>query len=411
MLTVISLYTGAGGLDYGFEAAGFRTAVAVEMDAACCRFLEANRKHWPTIGEDIGAVGSEEILQAAKLDVGQADVLIGGPPCQPFSKSGYWAAGDARRMDDPRADTLTHYLRVLRDARPRVFLLENVHGLLFKNKDEGYRHFMAGIREVNRQAGTNYQVSTKVLNAAHFGVPQLRERAFLVASRDGRDFDFPPPRFSDPGESEQADWAQEPFITAWDALADLPAPPSDDPALEVAGKWGALLPTIPEGHNYLWHTERGGGVPLFGWRRRYWGFLLKLAKNKPSWTIQAQPGTSTGPFHWKSRRLTAHEMACIQTFPDGLRFDCTHRGAQRLLGNAVPSLLAEILAQSIRSQLLDAPAKDRPTLLPSRKGPPPAPETLAPLPRQYERLIGDHEDHPGERRGPRGRLRQATVGN
>ena len=80
----------------------------------------------------------------------------------------------------------------------------------------------------------------------------------------------------------------------------------------------ALLPTIPEGQNYLWHTERGGGEPLFGWRRRYWSFLLKLAKDLPSWTIQAQPGPATGPFHWDNRRLSVREMARMQTFPDNV---------------------------------------------------------------------------------------------
>src|SRR5271168_1190805 len=128
MLTAISLYTGVGGLDFGFEAAGFRTAVAVEMDPIACRTVRLNRE-WPVLEGDIHEMNSETILDAAGLRPGEADVLIGGPPCQPFSKSSYWVSGDARRLDDPRADTLTAYLRVLRDARPRMFLLENVPGL------------------------------------------------------------------------------------------------------------------------------------------------------------------------------------------------------------------------------------------------------------------------------------------
>lgn len=88
MLKAISLFTGIGGLDFGFEAAGFETAVAVELDAVCCRNLRLNRG-WPVIEGDIHCVGSNELLRIAKLKKGQADVLIGGPPCQPFSKSGY----------------------------------------------------------------------------------------------------------------------------------------------------------------------------------------------------------------------------------------------------------------------------------------------------------------------------------
>ena len=111
--------------------------------------------------------------------------MVGGPPCQPFSKSGYWVSGDARRLDDPRADTLTAYLRVLRDMRPRAFMIENVAGLVYRQKDEGLRHLLEGIAQVNRQARTRYQVQWRVVNAASYGVPQLRERVFLIGSRDG----------------------------------------------------------------------------------------------------------------------------------------------------------------------------------------------------------------------------------
>ena len=139
MLKAISLYTGVGGLDFGFEAAGFRTAVALDIDPVACRMIRLNRD-WPVLEGDIDKISAETILRAAGFKPGEADILIGGPPCQPFSKSGYWANGDAARLDDPRADTLTAYLRVLRDTRPRAFLLENVHGLAYKGKDEGMRH-------------------------------------------------------------------------------------------------------------------------------------------------------------------------------------------------------------------------------------------------------------------------------
>src|SRR5689334_911583 len=99
-LQAISLFTGAGGLDYGFEAAGFRTAVALEIDSRCCNTLRHNRR-WPVIDRDIASVSTKELLSIAGLEIGEADVLIGGPPCQPFSKSGFWATGDARRLDDP----------------------------------------------------------------------------------------------------------------------------------------------------------------------------------------------------------------------------------------------------------------------------------------------------------------------
>lgn len=121
-MSAISLYTGIGGLDFGFEAAGFETRVAVEYDPIACSTVRRNRPEWAVLEGDIHGFSSEEILRQANFKVGEADVLIGGPPCQPFSKSGYWASGDARRLDDPRADTLMAYLRVLRDTQPRAFL-------------------------------------------------------------------------------------------------------------------------------------------------------------------------------------------------------------------------------------------------------------------------------------------------
>ena len=401
-MTTISLFTGVGGLDFGFEVAGFRTAVALEMDPVACRSIRRNRPDWTLIEKDIHDTDSSEILVAAHLKPGECDVLIGGPPCQPFSKSSYWVNGDSSRLEDPRADTLSAYLRVIRDTQPRAFLLENVYGLIYKGKDEGLRHLVDGIARINGHAGTSYRVSWKLLNAAHFGVPQMRERVFLIGSREGRKFEFPPPTHGSPVEQERAD-GPEPYRTAWDAIGDLPVAPNES-SLEVGGKWGALLPTIPEGKNYLWHTNRGGGLRLFGWRTRYWSFLLKLAKDQPAWTIQAQPGSAIGPFHWSNRKLTAHEMCRLQTFPDGLAFDCGRTHVQKLLGNAVPSLLAEVLAREIRHQLLDDPAEPSPLkLMPPVRSPIPPLEPVRPVPMQYRQLVAEHADHPGSRkRQPQG---------
>ena len=397
-LRAISLYTGVGGLDFGFEEAGFRTAVAVERDPVTCRNIRRNRPDWNLIERDIHDVSSSEILGAAGLQVGEADVLIGGPPCQPFSKSSYWVNGDALRLDDPRADTLTAYLRVLRDTKPRAFLLENVYGLVYRGKDEGLRHLLDGVADINREAGTNYRVSWKLLNAAHFGVPQLRERVFLIGSRNGEGFVFPYPTHGPRDAHRLLDDHVEPYRTAWDAIGDLPDAPRE-PSLQVGGKWGALLPSIPEGQNYLWHTNRGGGLRLFGWRTRYWSFLLKLAKNQPSWTIQAQPGSAIGPFHWRSRKLASREICRLQTFPDDLAFDCGRTDVQKMLGNAVPSLLAEVLAREIRRQLLgDRRDLGRLKLIPPARSSTPGPEPVAPVPMCYRELIGAHPDHAGEGR-------------
>lgn len=401
-LQTISLFTGAGGLDFGFEAAGFETAVAVEMDSACCKALRANRS-WPIIEGDIHDVEVSRMLAVARLEPGEADMLIGGPPCQPFSKSGYWVSGDSRRLEDKRADTLSAYLRVLEESQPRAFLLENVAGLAFRGKDEGLERILGGISEINARTGTNYKPVWRVLNAAEFGVPQFRERVFIVASREGAPFDFPEPRF---GAPEALETGQLPYRTTWDAIGDLPVQPNAE-ALGASGKWAGLLPTIPEGQNYLWHTRRGGGLPLFGWRTRYWNFLLKLAKDRPSWTIQAQPGSATGPFHWTNRKLSARELARLQTFPDTIDLPTNRSEAQRLIGNAVPSLMAEVLAREIAVQLLSCdPYQQEPKLLPPRRCSCPPAEIALPVSRPYLALIDEHADHPGTGLG-RGALLRA----
>jgi DNA (cytosine-5)-methyltransferase 1 len=219
----------------------------------------------------------------------------------------------------------------------------------------------------------------------------------MIGSRNGQKFRFPEPTHGDPGELGRDLFdTREPYRTAWDAIGDLS--PTEE-GLLVGGKWGDLLPSIPEGENYLWHTDRSGGTPLFGWRTRFWSFLLKLSKRLPSWTIQAQPGSAIGPFHWTNRRLTFAELCRLQTFPDGLMVDCGRTEMQRMLGNAVPSLIAEVIAKAIKTQLLGLPDNSCYQLLPPKRMPIPPPEPLRPVLEKYHQFVGVHEAHPGTGRG------------
>jgi DNA (cytosine-5)-methyltransferase 1 len=282
-------------------------------------------------------------------------------------------------------------------------LLENVRGLTFDGKDEGFRLLERRLRRINEKEGTAYQLTVLHLNAADFGVPQLRERTFLIACRSGSVFAHPEPTH---GDSE----GLEPYRTAWDAIGDLDVGDwSHD--LSPTGKWASLLPSVPEGRNYLWHTPGGGGEPLFGWRTRYWSFLLKLAKDRPSWTIQADPGPATGPFHWRSRLLSMRELCRLQTFPDGYVIEGDRRSAQRQLGNAVPCALAELLGLEIRRQILGA--SDVRTHLEfalAQRGSCPPPQRRGRVPQEYLALRRRHRPHPGTGLGPGAVRREHELG-
>lgn len=391
--TVLSLFSGAGGFDHGFRAAGYRILAAVEMDEDSCESLrlsgsiEAGR----VICQSIHDVTTEQMLEVAGAEPGEVDVVIGGPPCQPFSKAGYWATGDARRMDDPRSATLSAYMRVVEESQPRVFVLENVAGLCYRGKDEGLRYLEERTQQINAATGSRYQISSQLLRAADYGVPQIRDRLFLVASRDGATFVFP--RRTHRNLEEPAEPGEEGlpgYRTAWDALADVGPAPGEQ--LAATGKWAGLLPSIPEGQNYLFHTARGGGLPLFSWRGRFWNFLLKLAKNRPAWTLVAQGGPATGPFHWQSRRLAVSELKRLMTFPDEAPLAGSPLSVRRQLGNAVPSLLAEVLARDIARKLLDLPGFQGPLhLLPPDRGTPPPPDRPRPAAARYARLALEGE--------------------
>jgi len=398
-LKVVSLFSGCGGLDYGFEAAGFHICFANDYDKFSCDTLRLNRME-NVLHAPVEDVASSEVARIIGTKKGSCNVLVGGPPCQPFSKSAYWSKGDTLRLKDPRADTLDHFFRFVEDLLPDVFLLENVHGLNYNGKEEGFQFIIDRIKQINYRCGTHYVPSWSVLNVADYGVPQLRVRFFLIACRNGKHFDFPQPTHVPAEEADTPLLGRmdlSPYLSTWEAIGEIPEDGSQ--TLKIGGKWADLLPSIPEGENYLWHTDRKAGLPLFGWRTRYWSFLLKLSKRLPSWTIQAQPGSAIGPFHWTNRKLSWQEMAAIQTFPRGFLIDAPRTELQRQIGNAVPSLMSEILAREIATQVFGKPVKESLVLSVPRSDNIPEPEPVREVPQKYLHLVGEHAAHPGTGRG------------
>jgi DNA (cytosine-5)-methyltransferase 1 len=357
----VSLFTGAGGLDIGVERAGFDVLAAVERDPLACETLRLNfkskkrRLQTEIFQSDIEDLEVAQLLERVPAIVpGELDLLVGGPPCTPFSKSGYWIEYK-RAGQDPDRFLLDHYVRFVRALRPRAFIMENVQALAYRNHNQTS---LDPLREALTDLG--YHINEEVLVAAEYGVPQVRQRLFLVGALDVRPN---MPEKTNAGTFEMRrifdrDAHLPPFVTCAQAFEGLPDIP--EPGGSVGGLYGHLLPEIPEGENYLHFTkERGHKKPLFKWRSRYWTFLLKLHRDRPSTTIQAQPGPYIGPFHWENRRLRTAELKRIQTFPDDYQFAGNRRAIQVQIGNAVPPLLAEHVATALVDSVFNARRQKR----------------------------------------------------
>lgn len=339
---VVSLFTGAGGLDLGLEKAGFDIKVCVEWEHDRCETLGLNRPEWSVMEADIRRIKGEDILSFGGLQKEEVALISGGPSCQPFSKSAFWVKDRLSKIaSDPRTLLLQDYVRVVKEIEPKAVLLENVHSLTFKPS----RSVFAALTNSLEQLG--YRCSWSILNSADYGVPQRRKRLFLVGRRQDLAFNFPAPTHF-PKKSGNIKPA---YVTAGEAIGDLDDGIIDDNE-KIGGKWGHLLPLIPQGRNYLYLTEHGGGpLPLFKWRSRYWSFLLKLSPDEPSWTIQARPGPYTGPLHWRNRRLRLSEIKRLQTFPDDWRLFGDSRSKWSQVGDAVPPLLGRLLGKAILEQI------------------------------------------------------------
>jgi site-specific DNA-cytosine methylase len=392
---VLSVFSGLGGMDLGLEAAGFQTIGCIEKDETARQSLVANRNpRWPLLEPgDVSRAVASITPASVGLQPRQLAILAGGPPCQPFSKAAQWSDSARAGLSDPRSHCVRDFLTLAGQFLPRVILMENVAGFT-RGDVSALPEIEVKLSGINREHGTSYRIQCRILNASDYGVPQHRERAILIAMRDGEEFAWPSPTHN--GNPTRA----------WDAIGLLrsgTAPP------RASGKWAGLLPSIPEGQNYLFHTRHGDGRPLFGYRTRYWSFLLKLAKDKPSWTLQAHPGPSTGPFHWENRPLTIPEMLRLQSFPGTWRVRGDYRRQVRQVGDATPPLLAEIIGRELGKQLFNLHYELGPVHHISRRRQVPGATAVRRVPARYRRLEGQHADHAGPGKGPKPRSAEPST--
>lgn len=389
--TLLSAFTGAGGLDLGLHRAGFLSVGAIERDAFARQTIKDNGL-WPLLEPgDITDLALELTPVDLGLEVLELGILAGAPPCQPFSKASQWAHSGRTGLRDSRSNCVWAFFELVSRFLPKAVLLENVPGFV-RGETSALQTIEKLFGEINTKYGTRYFVSHAIVDASDYGVPQNRERAIIVALRDGTQFKWPRPTH-----------AGSP-IRSYDAIGGLR--PGTPP--QPRGKWARLLPSIPEGRNYLFHTPGDGGEPLFGRRTRFWSFLLKLAKDAPAWTLPAQPGPSTGPFHWTGRPLAIDEMLRLQSFPKEWKVSGSRQEQIRQVGNATPPLLAEVIGRAIGRQVFRKRYRGEPSLTIERKARIPAPTKPEPVPVEYRDLKGDHLAHPGCGKGPKPRIVAAS---
>lgn len=354
--TVISLFTGAMGLDLGLEAAGFTVRVAVEPDAFAANTVAKNRPHLPILREPLEKLSTRRILKTAGLRRGEATLVAGGPCCQPFSTAGRRGS----LGDKSRGNLFREFCRVVRGTRPRFFVMENVPGVLSAAvKHRPLNERGAGFPALTGQellgsalvvmlrelSSLGYHVSFAVLNAADFGVPQARQRVIFVGSRDKEPIVFPEATHSDTCEDLL------PWVTLRDALKGL------KDRKPVYSKFSPttlkVLKKIPSGGNWRslspYNRKKVMGRAYDSWGGRV-GFFRRLSFDRPTPSLTTSPdGRATMIGHPKKLRpLSVREYARVQQFPDDWQFVGTVEALYRQLGNAVPVGLGKVIGITVR---------------------------------------------------------------
>lgn len=382
-LPVVSLFTGAGGLDIGLEQAGFRTAVCVEYDDDCRETLKHNRPEWklfeedskvrfgkniPRIPGDIRDIQVKELLQLAGLKKGEASLVVGGAPCQPFSNIGKKEGA----QDEKNGDLFLEFVRIVKGVNPKAFIFENVAGITQEKHSQVIQYM------VEKLQGLGYGISHTILNAADYGVPQRRERFFLIGIKKVKKPAFPlPTHFKDEKKfrkflngsyvPHQHDFQK--WISVKETFQQLPSnykKRKDYAIMNLSTKVLERMKHIKEGQNFkvvppellpnCWKNGKHQGNDTFG----------RLISNLPSVTIRTaaynpSKGMYIHPF--ENRGLSTTELAALQSFPFDWEFKVKSRDKVTLvsggkqIGNAVPPKLAKALGIAIKYQLPGNPLK------------------------------------------------------
>ncbi len=374
---VVSLFSGAGGLDIGLEEAGFHTAVCVEYDIDCRETLKFNRPEWKLFDDglkvekgkmrmripgDIRDISVDELLTFSNLRKGEVSLVVGGAPCQPFSNIGKRLG----KEDEKNGDLFLEFVRMVKGIEPEAFIFENVVGIT-QQKHSAVIDYM-----ISKFKGLGYGISHTILNAANYGVPQRRERFFLIGIKGINNPAFPfPTHFKDDKNYDNFVKHLEntpvkkykKWVSVKDAFKKIPKNPerrSDFALMNISEPVINRMTYIGQGENFkvlpmklrpdCWKSGKHQGNDTFG----------RLIADLPSVTIRTaayNPAKGQYIHPFENRGLSTIEMAALQSFPFSWCFKS--KGRERItlvsggkqIGNAVPPVLAQALGAAIKKQI------------------------------------------------------------
>lgn len=311
MLKTVALFAGCGGLDLGFENAGFDIIWANDNNKKVEETYRYNHKNTKLIIKSLVEIDSENIPEC--------DVIIGGPPCQSWS-----LAGAMKGKDDSRGQLFYEYVRVIKDKKPKAFVAENVKGIISKAHIESFNEI------VNMFRNLGYIVTYKLVNAKDYGVPQDRERVFIVGIRNDLNISYKFPEKTH-GEGN--------YITLENAIGDL----RNDPGEWMEGSFSPIFMSRNRRRNW---NEVGFTVQASGRQTQIHPDSPEMEKiEKDKWDFKDE-------INRKVRRMSVRECARIQTFPDEFKFLGNPINENyKMIGNAVPVKLAEIVAENLKECL------------------------------------------------------------
>lgn len=358
-LTAIDLFCGAGGLSQGFRQAGFHVLAGQDYDEKAGATFALTHPEAAFIGGPIQKVRPQDLLKASGIKPGSLDVILGGPPCQ-----GYSVYNHQRGANDPRAGLFREYLRIVEALRPKWLVMENVTGITSIAGGKIVQEITDGM------AALGYRTKISTLKAEDFGVPQERRRVFFIATRTAAPILFPEPTHGE---------GLLPFVTVWDAISDLPklsngekvdSLPYDSPALNTYQRM--LRAKVRKVFNHSAprlakiNEERMKHIPPGGsWRDIPFDLLpagMKRAKRsdhtkrygRPRKTDLACTVLTKCDVHWgafihpeQDRAITVREAARLQSFPDSFVFQGNRTEQYIQVGNAVPPLLGQRVAEAL----------------------------------------------------------------